>query len=297
MSSAPMCSDPLPEPRRPRAGLSLRRAHLRELLAAADGQGPELLEVVVDHFFHEPDALRPLAERYPIVLHDTGLSLGTPGPLDHERVARVAAVARASRAERLTEHIAITRSPSGIDLGHLAPVPRLPAFLTVLTEHCRALQDTLGLPIALENPATPFRFPGEMPEGEFLHALVERADIGLLVDLSNLFVDEGNGHGSARGRLEAWPLHRAVQAHVAGSKRVAAGWIDSHDRPVEDGAWALLSALRGRAPLDAIVLERDTRLPPLAQLVAEARSAIGRWSEARPVPMISPAPPSQEPQR
>ncbi len=59
--------------------------------------------------------------------------------------------------------------------------------------------------------------------------------------------------------------------------------IDSHDAATSDAVWALYDRVVARAPVRAVILERDERLPPFGELldeVARARVTLkerGRW--------------------
>lgn len=258
---------------RPRAAVSWRRR-----FAAEQGDQPDAIEVLPDHFFGDPAALEALAERFPIVVHDTGTSPGTPGPLDPARLRRVLDVVRRSRASRFTEHLAATRTPSGLDLGHLFPIPLTPAFLAGVIGRVKALQDALGVPIALENPAAAFVYEGDPDVGTALGAVVDATGCGVLLDVENLVADAHNGLGDAVARLDRFPLHAVVQVHLAGGRRDPDGtYVDSHDSDVSDTTYAVLAALVGRAPVDTVVIERDARVPSLARLVGEARRAANLW--------------------
>lgn len=71
-----------------------------------------------------------------------------------------------------------------------------------------------------------------------------------------------------------------MQIHLAGGKCEQAWWVDSHSEPIATASLSLLSALRGRADaLQAIIIERDDQLPPLPELVAEAKQAEKIWLE------------------
>jgi uncharacterized protein (UPF0276 family) len=257
------------------AGISYRHAHRDALLAGAPR--PIVLEVVPDHFFADPDALAPLAERYPIVFHDTAMSLATAGDssIAKARLARIAALAKIARPILFGDHLAMTRAPSGVDLGHLAPVWLVPEVLALVCDRVRALADVLGVPVVVENIAAPLALPGAtMTEPEFFARLVERTGCGMLLDLTNLRC----GADAARD----YPLEAVRQIHLAGGRRDRdARWIDSHDAPVDDDAFALLRAVapRARASVRAIVVERDGAIPPLDELCAEAARAARSWEE------------------
>jgi len=136
-----------------------------------------------------------------------------------------------------------------------------------------------GCAVALENIAAPFVIPGGMPEAEFLARLVERTGCGLLLDLTNLLLSARNEGADARRRLQEYPLHAVRQVHLAGGFRDRRGvWVDSHSEPVEDESYALLADLRlGATGLVAIVIERDDKLPELAQLMLDVERARRVW--------------------
>lgn len=265
------------------AGIGYRHEHREALLEASPDQAPAVLEVMPDHCFAEPESIDALAERYPIVFHDAGLSLGTagdPGP-GKARLRRIAGLAARARPVLFSEHLSLTRSPSGIDLGHLAPLWLTHELLELLVERVSAVQDALGVPIALENIAGPFEVPGgDFSEPELFARLVERTGCGLLLDLANLLYTARNRGLDAAAVLREYPLTAVMQVHLAGGVLEQDGWVDSHSEPVEDATYALLAELRRSAPaVRAIIVERDAKLGALGELVAEATRAELIWKE------------------
>lgn len=264
------------------AGIGYRRAHRAALLAAGDGPRPPLLEVIPEHFFAAPAELDALAAVYPLVFHATDLSPGTAttSAVGEARLARVRQLARQARPLLVSEHLAMSVAPGGIELGHFLPLPHTEAALAVVSERVRRWQDLLEVPIALENIARPFTLPGAaMSEAEFLARLVEQTGCGLLLDLTNLVYNARNE--GREPRVADYPLHAVLAIHLAGGFRRATDgyWVDSHSAPVEPESLALLRALGGgRTPrLRAIVVERDARLPSLQALTEEARAAGELW--------------------
>ena len=263
------------------AGIGYRKAHRDALLA---GGGPRVLEILPDHFFADPDAIAPLAERYAIVFHDVGLSIASAGgeELRRARIARIKQLAQIAKPVLFSDHLALTRGPSGIDLGHLAPIWRSEAQLALIVDRVRGLQDTLAVPVALENIAAPFEIPGGMPEPEFFTRLVEATGCGMLLDATNLLLNARNERFDVRARLRDYPLEAVQQVHLAGGFIDGAGvWIDSHSEPVESESYALLGELgRARNALRTIVVERDDHLGELAELTREAEQAQRIWEGA-----------------
>jgi uncharacterized protein (UPF0276 family) len=253
------------------AGIGYRRAH-RDALLGADA-GPDCLEIIPSHFFGGDAALAPLAERYPLVFHEVGLSIGTVED-SAEWISRMSSLVRLARPKLLSDHLALTRSAT-IDLGHLCPLFYDEETLAHVVARVRAWQAIFEVPIALENIAAPFVLPGApMTEACFFRRLVDATGCGILMDLTNLVVNAENHGFDARKRLEEYPLEAVMQVHLAGGRRESGFYVDSHDAPVDEASYALLDAVKRRArDLVAVVVERDDKLPALAELVGEARRA------------------------
>ncbi|HTR51442.1 MAG TPA: DUF692 domain-containing protein [Kofleriaceae bacterium] len=265
------------------AGIGYRRKHRDALLADA-GERPSLLEIIPGHFFADPDALAPLAARYPLVFHEVGLSLGTAdagSAVARELIARIRGLIDRARPALVTDHVAITRSPAGVDLGHLCPLWYTREALALVADRVRALQDRFSVPVALENLAAPFELAAaELDEPAFFRELCAATGCGMLLDLSNLIANARNFGFDAAARLADYPLEAVAQVHLAGGGDDRGFYVDSHDAPVGDDSFALLGQIRRRAnSLIAIVVERDDHIPPLPELVAEARRAEALWRQ------------------
>jgi uncharacterized protein (UPF0276 family) len=224
-----------------------------------------------------PAALRDLAlvrDAVPVLLHGIGLSLGSAEGLDPERLRHTARVAEALSPPWFSEHIAFTRA-GGVEIGHLTPLPFTREAVDTVARNVAELKRALpGVPILLENIACPFVLPGaEMSEAEFVRAVVEAADAGLLLDLENVHANARNHSFDPLAYLASLPLERLVEVHLAGGVVSGGQYVDSHTRPVPEESWALLEWLAPRAPVRALIIERDDDLPPFDELLAEVRRA------------------------
>jgi uncharacterized protein (UPF0276 family) len=112
-----------------------------------------------------------------------------------------------------------------------------------------------------------------MPEWEFLAALAEKADCGLLLDVNNVFVSARNHGFDPAAFIDGVPRARVAQFHLAGHSDKGTHLLDTHDHPVCDEVWALYRRAVRRFGAQATLLERDDDIPPLDDLVAEARRA------------------------
>ncbi|GAA3438208.1 hypothetical protein GCM10018954_078240 [Kutzneria kofuensis] len=108
----------------------------------------------------------------------------------------------------VSDHVCFVRA-GGLDAGHLMPLPRTRDALDVLVANVQQAQQTLPVPLALENVAALIDWPGaEMTEGQFLAELVERTDCRLLVDVANLYAKRPQH----RHRSRRVPRHAAAGA-------------------------------------------------------------------------------------
>lgn len=259
--------------------------------------GIALSEVVAENV--DPAALpRPLAQLVerglPVIPHGVSLSLGGAQRPDRARLDRLARLAERLRAPLVSEHVAFVRA-GGVEAGHLLPLPRTRAMLDVLVENVREAQRALPVPLALENIATLFEWPGaELDEAAFLSELLLRTGAPLLLDVANLYANARNHGFDALAVLDALPLDRIAYVHVAGGVERGGLYHDTHAHPLPDGPLALLAALFERTGPVPVLLERDDRFGTRAALEAE----LDRIEDvvARSAPRRAPATPALAPE-
>jgi len=234
--------------------------------------GLDWVEVVAENVCagHLPESLRLLRERgVTVVPHGVSLGLGGADLPDRDRLARLAGVAEALGAPLVSEHLAFVRA-GGVEAGHLLPVPRSRDALRVIAENVRIAQQQLPVPLALENIAAHLAWPDdELTEGEFLAELVERTGVRLLIDVANLHTNRVNLGLDVSAELDRLPLEAIAYVHVAGGIERDGVWHDTHAHPVTAPVLDVLAALCERAVPPGVLLERDDRFPPPAELGAE----------------------------
>lgn len=241
--------------------------------------GIDWVEVVAENICpgHLPDALLRLRERgTTIVPHGVSLGLGGAERPDTARLTALAERAEALGSPLVTEHIAFVRaggprtaSPAA-EAGHLLPVPRTRNALDVLCENVRIAQESLPVPLALENIAALISWPDEeLTEGQFLAELVERTGVRLLIDVANLHTNHVNRGEDPAAALDALPTSAIAYVHVAGGVERNGVWHDSHAHPVTQPVLDVLAELCARTAPPGVLLERDDNFPATGELAAE----------------------------
>jgi uncharacterized protein (UPF0276 family) len=108
-----------------------------------------------------------------------------------------------------------------------------------------------------------------MDEAEFLTEVLERADVGLLLDVENVYANARNHDYDPVKFFERVPLHRLAYVHVAGGVDRDGAYHDTHTHPVPAGVLELLEELAARVRVPGVMLERDDRFPGEAEFNAE----------------------------
>lgn len=275
-------------------GVGLRSAHLTYLVEHRPDV--EWLEIISENFLDGQGRPRylldELAEHYPVVMHGVSLSVGGTDPLDVTYLDKLKRLADQVGARWVSDHVCWT-GVTGLNTHELLPLPLTEAALGHVVRRIRVVQDVLGRPLVLENPATYLSYAGaEMPEWEFLGRMAEDAGCGLLLDLNNVHVS-GTNHGfDPVAYIRALPAERVVQLHLAGHTDVGTHLVDSHDTPVSPSVWELYRVAVEHFGDVPALLEWDDRIPPFPVLQAEVLKA-RTWMRTPPTgpPADHPAPP------
>lgn len=221
----------------------------------------ECLEITAEHFFDGGDSiLQTLSRHYALYLHGLGGSLGTPGPLDAGYLESFRHVSQIANPEWISEHIAFTRSDE-VDLGHLNPIAPTRRNLHHVAEHARQLSVLCEKPILLENITTHLPLKGELSEPDFLNQLCELADCGLLLDVTNLFINSRNHRFDPVKWLQSLNPEKIIQLHVVGYTEKDGRFLDTHSSSIQSDLWDLIRAVLEYATPRAIIVERDAHFP------------------------------------
>ncbi|HEY8208651.1 MAG TPA: DUF692 family multinuclear iron-containing protein, partial [Myxococcaceae bacterium] len=268
---------PVPGPRAPErnfgVGISVRSAFEAELFerpGAVDG-----VELMTDSFLYPPNhrEMERWSTRFPVFPHAVTLSVGTPLEPDDTFLASVARVVAQARCPWHSDHLCFAHVPE-VDTAALVPVAFTEEMVEVVAKNARRIRELVPVPLLLENIAYYFRVPGgAMDEVEFIRKVVDRADVGLLLDVTNLALNALNNGYDAYAFVDALPLERVWQLHIAGGERYRDVILDSHSQPVPAEVLKLMEYVLQRAPVRAVVLERDVNIPPLAELLKEVETA------------------------
>ncbi|MBG0801761.1 DUF692 domain-containing protein [Methylocystis sp. H4A] len=263
-----------------RAGVGFKNVHFADIEASARDVG--FFEIHAENYMGAggtPHAqLMHLRRDSPLSIHGVGLSVGGGEPLDREHLGRLKTLVERYDPAACSEHLAWSTQGARF-LNDLLPLPYNATTLAHVVAHVDEIQEALGRPILLENPAAYLRFrSSEYSEIEFLREVVRRTDCRLLLDVTNVYVSATNLAYSADDYIDAFPMSFVEEIHLAGyaadvDEIGGPLLIDAHCAPVPDAVWHLYDrALARRGPV-ATLIEWDNDIPSWPTLLAQATQA------------------------
>lgn len=237
----------------------------------------DFLEITTDHYLdanHEKlDELKLLKEHFPLISHSLELSLGSAEGIDEEYLEKVAELVEFVDPNWFSDHLCFTKS-GGVKIGHLAPVPYTREAIKVFVKNILQVKNRIKTPLILENITYLVSFPSsEMSESAFIKTILEETDCGLLLDVTNLYINSINFGFDWRKFLDEIPLERVVQLHFVGSHSSGNRLIDAHANRTEDEIWNVFAEVAKRCQIKGAVLERDENFPPFDEILEELETA------------------------
>lgn len=265
------------------AGIGLRREFYDQLPLTE--RALDWVEIIPENFLtlggRSRRALSACAERWPVLTHGVGLNIGGPDPLDEEYVSGLAALVERLRAPFFSDHLCYSRL-GGVYLHDLLPLPFSEEAVEYVVPRVREVVQRVGRPFLLENPSYYAHMPGgTLPEATFLRTVAEQADCGLLLDVNNVYVNSQNHGYDPRAFIDALPLERVVQIHLAGHTRTPEVIIDTHSGEVCDDVWGLYRYVLERTGPVSTLIEWDQDIPSLEAVLDEADRARRVLAEVR----------------
>lgn len=258
-------------------GVGLRIPHYAEVFAPDGGAGVDWFEIISENFMVPGGTpiynLGRALDRFRIVQHGVSLSIGSADPLDWDYLGKLKALLARTKSPWVSDHLCWTGA-HGVNLHDLLPLPYTEKVVRYVAERARAVQDFLGVRLALENVSSYLTYTSsEMTEWEFVSAIAEEADCGLLLDVNNIYVSSYNHGFDPKAYVDGVPHDRVVQVHLAGHTNYGAYIIDTHSDHVIDPVWDLYRRAIQRIGPVSTLIEWDDQIPPFAELAAEAAKA------------------------
>lgn len=253
-------------------GVGLRVPHYGKALK--DGLDVDWVEAITENFFGAGGRPRAVLERIrrdiPLVFHGVSLGIGSGDPLDAGYLDRVAELIERFEPAWVSDHLCWA-GLGGVHSHDLLPLPYTEEAIGRVCERIGRVQDRLGRRLVLENVSSYVGYhASQIPEWEFVNAVLERADCLLLLDLNNVIVSAKNFEYDPIAYVDAIPMTRVQQFHLANHSDRGHYKFDSHTGPVPEEVWALYAHALGRFGRVSTLVEWDDEIPEWEVLRAQS---------------------------
>lgn len=256
-------------------GLGLRAEHYASILDTQPAI--DWFEIISENFlipggkpFYFLDNIR---ERYPIVMHGVSLGIGNTDPLNWDYLKQLKALATRVKPQWISDHLCWT-GVNGLNMHDLLPLPYTEETIQHVVERLHQVQDFLGQELLIENVSSYLTYKeSTFTEWDFLSTIVEEANAKILLDINNVYVSAFNHGFHPMDYLKSLPKNRVQQFHLAGHTHLGDHIIDSHDAPICEEVWALYATAVQYFGSVPTMIERDSAIPPLEELLHELNRA------------------------
>jgi uncharacterized protein (UPF0276 family) len=258
----------------------------------------DFVELPSENFFAQGGASRALikqvAANYPVSLHSTALGLGSKAAIAGGYLESLNELVQTVNPFLMSDHAAFSWAEiegKSVHAGDLLPIVFNQKNLNNMANNIDAVQQLTGQRLLIENlsayiqPSLSRELKRQsedsvLAETEFLIALTELTQCGLLIDLNNLVVNANNFSTEpdidyAKQWLQHIPSEIVGEIHLAGFTPVNEGElaIDDHSQAISDTGWQLYQFALQRFGAVPTLIEWDNNLPSWQELLGEASKA------------------------
>jgi uncharacterized protein (UPF0276 family) len=194
------------------------------------------------------------------LVHSVGIPVGGSRLGDARQLPLLQQTITRLESPWCSEHLSfnVAHGPHGpFFTGFLLP-PRLTwEGVEVATASVQRFAMEINCPLAIETGVSYLRpRRDELRDGEFVAAVADAADCGILLDLHNIWTNERNGRQTVDSYLADLPLARVWELHLAGGQEHAGFWLDAHSGRTPGEVLEIAAVLVPALPnLGAIIFE------------------------------------------
>lgn len=256
----------------------------------------DYVEVPFELLRHDPGIVE-LRSQIPIILHCASLSICGCPPCPEKTVQEIEHWLSYTNSPWIGEHLAFITANSGrpfvsieegldepFNVGYTVSPPMNEEVLARTLRNVKTYREKLRTEILLENSPLYFAIPtSTMSQAEFFRELCSQTEVGVLLDLSHLYISSQNMNFDPLEELEKFPLSKVVEIHISGVDLQSGGYWDNHAEPAPEIVYQMLEKVLRSVSPRAITLEYNWSLAfptnVLIEEVEKVRRTINSSSE------------------
>lgn len=194
-----------------------------------------------------------LGQRWPLVAHHVGFSLGTAGYFDEAYLDNVIRLQEQFGFLWNSDHLSYSKVHDD-EVTEYSTCLALPLtfdeeVMEMLSEKIGQIKAKVATDFLMENNVYFVKFNEEQyEEGAFLAELCNRSGCGLLLDLHNVHANATNFNFDRKQFIDSLDLSHVVEIHIAGGNVVGEMYLDSHSGKCNEEVWELLDYVVPNCP-------------------------------------------------
>ncbi len=252
-------------------GLGLRREFLDEALK--NDFKPDFWEITPENWvympYHHRENFEKIVSENKIIAHGVSLSIGSDKKPSKKFLKELREFLDKYCIEEYSEHISF----SHVDFSQsyeLLPICFNKKMLSLLCDRIKYVQDALDRQLILENATYYYNAKSKMSEIDFLNNLIYKSQVGILLDVNNVYVNSVNHNFDAEKFIDDLDKSTLSYIHIAGhfNDKESGFLVDTHGKNVTKKVWKLLEYTLKQKKV-ACMIERDNNIPPLSVLKKE----------------------------
>ena len=265
-------------------GLGLRIPHYKKILS--EKTPVDWFEIISENFIslsgRPREVLDTILESYPVVQHGVSLYFGDRKPYERTKLLKLKKLIEHTGTPFLSDHLC-WGSARGVISHDLLPLPYTKEAVKNTAERIAFIRDFLEIPVCVENVSSYIEYTeSTMTEWQFLAEVLENSDCGMLLDLNNVYVSSKNHGFDSLDYLKDLPLDRVAQIHLAGPSDMGTFLLDTHSSHPPEEVWQLYKhVIKITGPVNTLI-EWDSAIPPLEEILTVADRAKNIVQECHP---------------
>lgn len=197
--------------------------------------------------------IQKLGERWPLVAHHVGFSLGTAGYFDPEYLDNVIRLQETYNFAWNSDHLSYSKVHDDEVAEYSTclslPLPFDDEVIDMLSDKIKQIKQAVPTPFLMENNVYFVEIKNEQyQEGDFLEKLSIQSGCGILLDLHNVHANATNFNFDRKAFVDSLDLSTVEELHIAGGNVVGEMYLDSHSGRCNEEVWELLDYVVPKCP-------------------------------------------------
>lgn len=243
----------------------------------------DCFEIMSDNYLNdiESEELNKLLQLKPVLAHSVSLSIGATELPSDTKLRKFNRLIKKCNLDHISDHLSYS-SIKDIQINNFINLPFTEEMLNIVANNIQHVQNKTGVKFLFENIVYFMSWPSnDYSEVEFIKKLIKMTDCGLLLDISNLYINSQNHKYCPYEFIDQLPGDSVGYYHLSGFDKSGDILVDSHDTNVDPEVWKLVEYVLGKTSGKALIIERDNDSTNKKELYNELNIARNLWNKKK----------------